>query len=445
MSKTKNTIQKIEIKKILNLFNKYFSLEKSDLILDLPINKSNLPHANAVVQITLPLWASDLGVGNPPSILVPKHCIVDNDGNLHWQNVDWWRAIFEMITCKTEVEYERNNGPIHSYASKLPKSIHDQFKYAWVNRIIFFLMRWVSYNKNISQEKLFGSKPKGKIYLTHDVDYVSKTSALRFKRSIFTIFNIFRSLFNFKLKLAFKEFFKLFIFLFSPGEKYWEFEKISDLENQFKLSSIWNFYGGKGKFKKSFSELIFDPSYKVNDIAISNQIRKLKSDGHDIGLHQGFHSWQYSNLMLVEKELLEKSLGEKINICRQHWLRFSFFYTWKAQEQAGFELDTTLGFNEFPGFRNGAAMRLPAWIASEDRFSNSLETLPMVLMDSHLFDYGQMDENDRKKKIDEILDEIKFVGGEATVIWHQRVFHPDYNWGSEYRYLLQGIESRGLQ
>ena len=50
-----------------------------------------------------------------------------------------------------------------------------------------------------------------------------------------------------------------------------------------------------------------------------------------------------------------------------------------------------------------------------------------------------------KKKIDEILDEIKFVGGEATVIWHQRVFHPDYNWGSEYHYLLQGIVSRGLQ
>ena len=35
------------------------------------------------------------------------------------------------------------------------------------------------------------------------------------------------------------------------------------------------------------------------------------------------------------------------------------------QEQSGFELDTTLGFNEIPGFRNSAALKMPAWIASE--------------------------------------------------------------------------------
>ena len=50
-----------------------------------------------------------------------------------------------------------------------------------------------------------------------------------------------------------------------------------------------------------------------------------------------------------------------------------------------------------------------------------------------------------EKKIDEILDEIQFVGGEATVIWHQRVFDNDYNWGNEYQYLLKGMQARGLQ
>ena len=337
----------------------------------------------------------------------------------------------------------KKNGPIHSYAYRLPKSFNAQFKFAWSNRIVLFLRRWASFNQNISEEKLFGSKPKGKIYLTHDVDYTSKTFALRFKRSVFIVFNILRSLLKLKISLAVKDFFKLCNFFFI-SKKYWYFDKISNLEKEYQMTSIWNFYGGDNS-KKTFSKLIFDPSYDVNDKDLSNQIRKLSEDGHMIGLHQAFDSWKDSATMQIEKKNVERSLGKKIKVCRQHWLRFSLIHTWKAQEQSGFELDTTLGFNEILGFRNSTALKMPAWIVSEKRFSDSLHMLPMVLMDSHLFDYGQMKKADREKKIDEILDEVKFVGGEATVIWHQRVFDNDYNWGDEYQYLLNGIQTRGLQ
>jgi hypothetical protein len=430
----------IDKKKILKIFDKYFLSGNKSLIFNLPVNKSNLPHLNNIILVKLPIWAKDLGIGNPPSILVPKHCAIENH---NWQNVDWWRAVFEMITCKAEYEYEKKNRPIHSYAFRLPKSLNAQFKYAWANRIILFLMRWASYKKNTSEEKLFGLKPKGKIYLTHDVDYISKTFSLRFKRSVFIIINILRSLTKLRITLVIKDCFKLFNFFFI-SEKYWCFEKINALEKKFNMRSIWNFYGGNVS-KKSFSELIFDPSYNIDNEDLSNQMRKLKMDGHFIGLHQAFNSWYDKTSMLIEKKNVEKSLGEKIKICRQHWLRFSLIHTWKAQEKAEFELDTTLGFNEMPGFRNSAALNMPAWIVSEKRFSNTLNILPMVLMDSHLFDYNQMKKSERKKKIDEILDEIKFVGGEATIIWHQHVFYNDFNWGDEYQYLLKGIKARRLQ
>ena len=426
--------------KILSLFDKYFLSGNNNLILNLPVNKSNLPHSNQTIFVKLPNWAKDLGVGSSPSILVPNHCVVENND---WQNVDWWRAIFEMITCKSEYEYEKKNGPIHSYAYKLPKSLNAQFKFAWANRIILFLRRWASFNQNVSEEKLFGPKPKGRIYLSHDVDYISKTFALRLKRSAFIVFNILRSLFKLKMSLAVKDFFKVCNFFFT-SKKYWCFDTISNLEKEYEMTSVWNFYGGANS-KKTFIRLIFDPSYDVNDKDLSNQIRKLKAEGHIIGLHQAFNSWKDKIPMEIEKKNVEKSLGEKIKVCRQHWLRFSLTHTWKAQEQSGFELDTTLGFNEIPGFRNSTALKMPAWIVSEKRFSDTLNVLPMILMDSHIFDYKQLIQSDRKKIIDEILDEIQFVGGEATVIWHQRVFDNDYNWGNEYQYLLKGIQARGLQ
>lgn len=124
------------------------------------------------------------------------------------------------------------------------------------------------------------------------------------------------------------------------------------------------------------------------DQKISLQLSTLLGDGNRIGLHQGFHSWRSSKRMELEKSRLEEALGESIDSCRQHWLRFSFNDTWNAQEKAGFKLDTTLGFNDRPGFRNSTALRIPAWINSEQSFSALLETLPMILMDSHLSDYG---------------------------------------------------------
>ena len=69
----------------------------------------------------------------------------------------------------------------------------------------------------------------------------------------------------------------------------------------------------------------------------------------------------------------------------------------------------------------------------------------MVLMDSHLFDYVQMETDARKQVSDYYLDEIGFVDREATVIWHRRVFHTNYSWGGDYRYLLEGIRLRELQ
>jgi hypothetical protein len=217
-----------------------------------------------------------------------------------------------------------------------------------------------------------------------------------------------------------------------------------ELEDKYDVRSNWNFYGGKDKRFRTIKEWLFDPSYRVLDKKMKAIMKRLLEKGHSIGLHQGFKNWHDSAYMLKEKNNIEKALSRVISSCRQHWLRFSFKDTWQAQEKAGFKLDMTLGFNDSPGFRNGSALRIPAWISSANRFSKTLESVPMVLMDSHLFDYAQHSMQDRKRIIDDILDEISFVGGEASIIWHQRVLHPDYNWGCEYEYLLQGIKKRGV-
>ncbi|PLX30229.1 MAG: hypothetical protein C0582_01595 [Alphaproteobacteria bacterium] len=142
--------------------------------------------------------------------------------------------------------------------------------------------------------------------------------------------------------------------------------------------------------------------------------------------------------MRREKETIEKALGQKIITCRQHWLRFSFSQTWEAQAKAGLKNDMTLGFNDRPGFRNAAA------VSMIDKYSG-MKIIPMVLMDSHLYDYTNLSEEKREEMMAGILRELLETGGEASIIWHHRVFHSDYNWGAGYHRLLQKMSKMGFE
>ncbi|MCB1857567.1 MAG: hypothetical protein KDI63_04815 [Gammaproteobacteria bacterium] len=425
---------------VMRFAGSYFDTRHNELLRKTPIPNSSSPAVIGCQHIALPEWAADLGVDTPPSLLVPRHCLCDGEGP-SWSRVDWHRAAFDMLTCQAELSIEQEKGSVHSYAFRLPKELSPYWSYAWVNRILLFLRRWVAHREGLAEEQLFGPRPRGRIHLTHDVDYVSKTLALRIKQVGFTGFNLVKSASRGQFKRSGPLISRLVDFGIRGGD-YWRFPEIIGLEAEFGLTSTWHFYGGPGGLQRPLPELILDPSYKVENPRLVEQIKSLQAKGHNVGLHQGYFSWCDGDRMKQERIRLESATGITAVHCRQHWLRFGFLRTWEAQEQAGLRVDSTLGFNDRPGFRNGAALLAPAWLPSRQRFSDSLRALPMVLMDSHLFDYGMLSQAARRSTINRLLDEVAFVGGEASVIWHQRVFHPDYGWDTEYRYLLQGILER---
>ena len=422
---------------------RYFSEEGWQYVKRLPVAQARTQRGVGFRSIVLPEWAQDLGIGEPATLLVPRHCVADSASG-DWQSVDWWQAALQLMTCQFEIEHEIRNGPIHSYCSKLTEGPENLWSVAWVNRIFMFLRRWAAWRECEAEEALFGPLPRGTIYLTHDVDYVEKTLALRFKQAALIGVQIGRALLLLQFRLLLSRLKILLSFVFRRSD-YWQFERIVEMESKHGMRSSWHFYGGAGGARRTLKQMLFDPAYKVEGSRVSGMLKRLHSNGHQIGLHQAFDSWSNTDMMASEKSCVERALGHSIFCCRQHWLRFCFKDTWLAQEKAGFTQDATLGFNDRPGFRNSAALRMPAWISSERRFSRSLYSVPMMLMDSHLFYYDKLKLTARRKTIDYFLDEIAFVGGEASVIWHQRVFHSDYGWGDEYAYLLDGMQERGLK
>lgn len=386
-----------------------------------------------MAMIGLPSWALDISADG--GLLVPKLSISKQTSCRPWEKVDWFFAAFWFLSGSAERQIENNSGPIHSYSYRLRDYDQRIWQRAWVNRIFLFLRRWSAKINGFSEDDVLGKLPKFKIHLTHDVDAVEKTLPVRIKQTTFLLFNGIKALRNRQYKTFSIFLLKGIKFAFLPCN-YWCFEHIQKLEETFHFKSCFHFYAGDRK--SNLKTWLLNPGYSIASHRLSVKLKELCKGGWQIGLHQGIENWSYARQMKENKDKLEKLTGKRVFQCRQHWLKFSWNKTWKTQEKAGFKVDTTLAFNDRPGFRTGTAFCYHPWDFN-GRTSFKIKALPTVFMDSHFYDYEAMDVLERQTAIKYWIDEIKRVGGEAAVIWHQRVFAPDYAWGKGYEFVLKEL------
>lgn len=215
---------------------------------------------------------------------------------------------------------------------------------------------------------------------------------------------------------------------------------IAALEEQYGIRSQIHVYGGQGSWQRSFKQLLFDPSYSLEHSGLISALKELAERGWDIGLHQSFCAWNTKSMMSTERKYLMESLGLSVTSCRQHWLRFSWVMTWQAQEEAGLKFDTTLGFNDRPGFRNASALKFCPWDFDKNQ-PMKIEVAPLVLMDSHLYDYYSFSESSRQNEILQWINEIRAVHGTATLLWHPHTLSNDYSWRKGFDFLLNEVSA----
>jgi hypothetical protein len=382
-------------------------------------------------EVALPTWADDLGVAG--AILVPAHSVVPGEGP-PWARTDWWAAAGWYLNATAERAFEDAHGPIHSYSFHLKGWDSRLWQHAWANRIGLFLRRWAARLSGADEDTRFGPLPEAEVLLTHDVDAVIKTAAIRLKQTAFHLFNAISNLRQGRRHDATSRLAAAARF-FTGTDDYWCFDRIMALEEERGLRSVFNFYGGGRRGPRGW---LMDPGYDVCEPRLSAQVRKLAEGGWGIGLHQSFAAFADSRRMAEERLRVETAAAAPVTSCRQHWLRFSFRHTWRAQQEAGLGLDTTLGFNDRSAFRNGAALRFHPWDPDTHR-PLSLEAVPLVMMDSHLYDYATLSEAERSQRIASWIGEVQSVRGTASVLWHPQVWAREFGWDKGYEEVLNRL------
>ncbi len=220
------------------------------------------------------------------------------------------------------------------------------------------------------------------VTLTHDVDRL--TAPLN---------HVFKVRKRFPTSLVIKR-------ILSLEDPYWNIEKMAKLEAEFGFTS-------------SFYLLVHD-----YDLADKREyVRDLVEKGWDIGLHGSFGTHESTERMREDIARFEKEMGIKPAGIREHYLKFDASKTWEIMDELGFVYDTTWGFNQKPGFKAGVSF--PYHPPSSNFRSLRILEVPLVLMDTSLWGYMHLDEEQGYSEVEKVLARVKTENGLFTILWHQ--------------------------
>ncbi len=163
-----------------------------------------------------------------------------------------------------------------------------------------------------------------------------------------------------------------------------------------------------------------DPNYRLSKIA--GLLSEADRRGSTVCLHGSYTSVLGGGSLNEEAREMEKTLGKRPLGNRQHWLRFDNHENlFDAIERAELLFDSTLGFPDRVGFRNGASFSFPPYNFREERPYNFLE-IPLVLMDGSLESEARTKREDAQEIVDQVLGESRRFGwGGVAALWHNPI------------------------
>jgi hypothetical protein len=171
--------------------------------------------------------------------------------------------------------------------------------------------------------------------------------------------------------------------------------------------------GGKSKYDKQI---------RCSKRVIKDKITGL-SERAKVGLHPSYDTSNNLALLAKEKSRLERIVGEKITISRQHYLRLSIPTTYRMLDRVGITDDYSLGFADAVGFRAGTSIPFCFYDLQKEK-KTDLTIHPLAAMDTTLFRKKGVSQKQIAILIAKMVQNVKSVGGDFVLLWHNSSLYP---------------------
>ena len=187
----------------------------------------------------------------------------------------------------------------------------------------------------------------------------------------------------------------------------WNFKEIAELEESHGARSSFYFLAQEKEAREY--------AYAIEDL--EQEMCTLQDRGWEVGLHGGCEAYLNPERLQTEKQYLERILNRKIAGYRNHYLRFRVPTTWELLENAGFRYDTTLGYSDCVGFRNGMCHPFRPFNPNTGQEIDILE-IPLAIMDRTLLFYMGLNLEQAWAQTERLFTTVERLHGVITVLWH---------------------------
>ncbi len=231
----------------------------------------------------------------------------------------------------------------------------------------------------------------------------------------------------------------------SSDDPLWNFDLWADLEDQFGFRSTFFVMAldGLGAVNDGGYRLYDQVKFRGVRQPFRRVLRTLRRDGWEVGLHGSIDSHTDADMLTCQKARLEAALSEPVLGVRQHHLMFRIPDTWQAQSEAGFQYDSTCGFNKRVGFRAGTGLPFQPYDEKLEKPFPVIEA-PLVIQDGAIMGEEPTNIDQASTRCIRILENIKDAGGLGCLLWHPHVAHERRysGWFQVYCNLLQWIATQ---
>ena len=173
--------------------------------------------------------------------------------------------------------------------------------------------------------------------------------------------------------------------------------------------------------------------YDVGDVEV--WLTLVREKGCEVAVH-GIDSWESAASGKEELQRISKHAASTSPGLRMHWLFFADQSPVEI-EAAGFDYDSTWGYNEAVGYRGGTnqVFRIPG--------TSRLLELPMHIQDTAMFYPGRMHLTEAQAwpRVNAVIDHARHTGGVVTVLWHDRSLAPERLWGEFYAEVIKKLSA----
>jgi hypothetical protein len=187
-------------------------------------------------------------------------------------------------------------------------------------------------------------------------------------------------------------------------------------------------------FMKSGAGDPHDVPYALGDRFVRRRLEDLYERGFEVALHPSYKSVDDLEMIRTERERLsaalptrppaETSSGGGVReprSVRQHYLRYDPAKTPRLHENAGFEIDSTVGFSDRIGFRRGTCLPHRLYDVERDMPLDIWE-MPLAIMESALFNRQDLGLEEAVEHTASLMAACRRFRGACVVLWHNTLW-----------------------